>query len=98
MTLCFHLIESSQISVVFCCLDITLSEVEAGEVEGEEVELLWLVEQDLVLTVTSVDGDLLKDEGQHPLAGGKEQVVSGQMFGHDGQRFLRVPLGVAEFT
>ena len=83
---------------MFCCLDITLAEVQTGEVEGEEVELLGLDEQGLVLIVAVVDGDLLEDEGQHSLAGGKEQMVGGQMLPHDGERLLRMSLGLIEIA
>ena len=93
-----YLVESSQVPVVFCCLDITLAKVQAGEVEGEEVEFLGLDEEGLVLIVAVVDSDLLEDEGQHSLAGGQEQVVSGQILAHDGERRLRVSLGVIELA
>ena len=93
-----YLVESSQVPVVFCCLDITLAEVQTGEVEGEEVELLGLDEQGLVLIVAVVDGDLLEDEGQHSLAGGKEQMVGGQMLPHDGERLLCMSLSLIEIA
>ena len=93
-----YLVESSQVPVMFCCLDITLSEVQAGEVKGEAVEPLGLGEQRPVLDVARVDGDLLEDEGQHSLAGGQEQVVSGQILAHDGERRLRVSFGVIELA
>ena len=67
-----YLVKSSQIPIVFRCLDITLAEIQAGEVKGEEVELFGLDEQGLVLTVAVVDGNLLENEGQYSLAGGKE--------------------------
>ena len=93
-----YLVESSQVPVMFRCLDITLAEIQAGEVEGEEVKLLGLDEQSLVLTVAVVDGNLLEDEGQHSLAGGKEQVVGRQMLPHDGERLLRMSLGFTEIA
>ena len=83
---------------MFCCLDITLAEVQAGEVEGEEVELLGLDEQGLVLIVAVVDGDLLEDECQHSLAGGKEQMVGGQMLPHDRERLLCMSLSLIEIA
>ena len=45
-----------------------------------------------------VDGNLLEDERQHSLAGGKEQVVRRQMLPHDGKRLLRVSLGFTEIA
>ena len=62
------------------------------------MEPLGLGEQGPVLDVAGVDGDLLEDEGQHSLAGGQEQVVTGQILAHDGERRLRVSLGVIELA
>ena len=80
------LVQPAQVAIVLCRLHVALPEAELGKVEGEQVELLRLVQQKLVrgeaAGARAVYRDLLEDQRQHPLGGGEEQVILSEVLPH----------------
>ena len=71
-----YLIQSAQVTIVFSCLNISLTKTKFGQLKSITVKLLRLLKKKLIgLMAYRINGNLLQDQGENSLGGSKEQMI-----------------------
>ena len=71
-----YLIQSAQVTIVFSCLNISLTKTKFCQLQSITVKLLRLLKKKLIGLMTNrINGNLLQDQGENSLGGSKEQMI-----------------------